>query len=155
MPKVYLLLLAIVFCYVPVQVRAQKLNFSYDASGNQSERRWVCINCRPAAGLLAEKKLSTGISPAQNEGDGITEKTLKVYPNPVSESVNVSWTLPNRAYVKSMEVIGMGGNRVFTGKYSPEDKNTQIVLNKIPPGTYLLVIKYSDSTSESVKLIKI
>lgn len=24
---------------------AQKLAFSYDAAGNQTERRWVCINC--------------------------------------------------------------------------------------------------------------
>lgn len=155
MEKVYLSLLMVVLCYLPNKAFSQKLNFSYDASGNQSERRWVCINCRPAQGLSAVTKMSTGLPPGETGEGEITEKVLKVFPNPVSESVNVSWVLPKKAYVKTMDVFAMGGNRVFSGKYKPEENSTQITLNKLPPGTYLLVIKYSDNNSESIKLIKI
>lgn len=137
------------------QAFAQKLVFSYDASGNQTERRWVCINCRPAQGLSLNKdsgKISTidGTETAE-----VTSKSLKIFPNPISENVNISWQLPKNNYVKTMDIFSMGGNRVFSGKYGADQRNTQIGLNQLPPGTYLLVIKYSDATTESVKLIKI
>lgn len=151
---IYLLLWANLVLF-PSLIFGQKLSFSYDVSGNQSERRWVCINCRPAQGLSTVNKMSTGLAPGQNGEEEISKKVLKVYPNPVSESVTVSWALPNKTSVMTMDVFAMGGNRVFSSKYRPEENSTQIILNKVPPGTYLLVIRYSDNSSESIKLIKI
>ena len=134
-------------------VSAQKLAFSYDASGNQTERRWTCLNCRTAQDLAAAKKMS--IESGLDQQSLVTERVLKTYPNPLSESLNVSWQTPEKLFLKSIEIFGMTGNRVFNASFSAQDRETQISFNKFPPGTYLLIAKYSDSKTETIKLIKI
>lgn len=133
---------------------AQKLTFNYDASGNQNERKWVCINCIPGSSNVNEKQANN----LQNLEDGqglITKKSLKVYPNPISEVLTVSWELPEKNYVQDMQVFSVGGNRVYNSTVSPNQREAQISFNKLPPGTYILLIKYGDNSTESVKLIKI
>jgi len=132
---------------------AQKLTFSYDASGNQTERRWICINC-PSARQMAMDKKQTNLPPGEL-GDGLTtERGIKAYPNPLKETLNVSWGVPDKIYLKSIQVYSIGGNTVFKKNYNPDERQTIINFQQLPPGTYLLSGQYSDSKTETIKLIK-
>ncbi|QDW26829.1 T9SS type A sorting domain-containing protein [Pedobacter sp. KBS0701] len=133
---------------------AQKLAFSYDASGNQTERRWVCINCPSARQMAtANKNLITPGSELGSEGL-ITERGIKAYPNPLKETLNVSWGAPDKIFLKSLDVYSVGGNKVFRMSYKPDERQTVIPFQQLPPGTYLLVGQYSDLKTETIKLIK-
>lgn len=132
------------------KIFAQKLSFSYDASGNQSERRWVCVNCRPAQEISI---ISPGKSAAIDDTANL--KSLKVFPNPATEQVNLVWQLPGEVYVQEIVIYDISGKKIYSGKHTPNKKDAQIALHGYPSGTYLLVVLYSDGTSESVKLIKI
>jgi len=152
MKRCALILIICTLTFVKFSV-AQKLAFSYDASGNQSERRWVCINC-PSARQMAMDKKMTNLPPGEL-GDGlITERGIKAYPNPLKETLNVSWGVPDRIFLKSIQVYSVGGNSVFKKNYNADDRQTTITFQQLPPGTYLLVGQYSDSKTETIKLIK-
>lgn len=65
---------------------AQKLAFSYDASENQTERRWICINYPSARQMAMEKKMVNGSDAVLNDEGVITERCIKAYPNPLKET---------------------------------------------------------------------
>lgn len=134
---------------------AQKLAFSYDASGNQTERRWVCINCPSARSMDLAKKLNLEGNLDLENGELVNGRQLKVFPNPLSETLNVTWKVQEKLYLKGIDVLSMGGNRVFSASYKSDERQTQISFGKLPPGTYLMIAKYSDSQTETIKLIKI
>ncbi|MNL13894.1 hypothetical protein D3C87_1348150 [compost metagenome] len=133
---------------------AQKLTFSYDAAGNQIERKWVCVNCLTAKDQAAAKKVAEE-SKIQIKEDFNAGRAIKVYPNPVSETLNVNWVTPEKIFLKRIEVFNMAGNRVFTTTYAPGQVEGQISFNRLPPGTYVLIGHYSDSKTQSIKVIKI
>ena len=155
MRKITLLIFS--FLVLPCISFAQKLTFSYDAAGNQTERRWVCINCPPAgqmsADSLAAKVLDLKMEQIVPELS--TERGIKVAPNPLKETLNVVWGAPEKVYLASIDVYNINGNKVFSGKYGPGSQQTQISFQHLPPGTYIMVGHYSDSKTETVKLIKI
>jgi hypothetical protein len=132
---------------------AQKLSFTYDPSGSQAERRWVCINCRPAQDLSINSHSKTK-SVNQNDKEVAIQKSLKVFPNPATEQVNLVWQIPGKVYLQEIVIYDISGKKIYSGKYSPDKNDAQIALHGFPSGTYLLVVLYSDGSSESVKLIK-
>lgn len=138
-----------------IRASAQKLTFNYDASGNQTERRWVCINCLTSASLAEAKKMFGDKESNVLQEDPNAPRGIKVAPNPVSETLNVAWTSPGKLSLQRIDVYSADGNRVFSAKYEPGQKGTQISFQRLPPGVYLLIGLYSDSKTESVKLIKI
>jgi len=153
MKKYALIFFVFTFVFLKNSV-AQKLAFSYDASGNQTERRWVCINCPSARQMAMEKKMVNG-SDAVFKDEGLTtERGIKAYPNPLKETLNVFWGVPDKISLKNVTVYSVGGNKVFSSNYSPEDRQTTISFQHLPPGTYLLLAQYSDAKTETIKLIK-
>lgn len=136
-------------------VSAQKLTFSYDAAGNQTERRWACINCRTESDLSSAKKLSWNSEEKNEETEGDMPQFIKVSPNPLTEKLRVIWNTPGKAKLERIEVYSMNGSKVFSSVYTPDQKETEISFLKLPPGVYMLVGYYSDSKKETIKLIKI
>lgn len=152
MRKITLLIIPLCLLFSKITL-AQKLTFSYDASGNQTERRWVCINCGSAS-RMAEAK-TKAINSELTLDELTTERGLKVAPNPLRETLNVNWGVPENVYLKSIEVYSISGSKVFSAKYSADSRQTQISFQHLPSGTYVLIGRYSDAKSETVKLIKI
>lgn len=152
MRKITLLIIPLCFLFSKITL-AQKLAFSYDASGNQTERRWICINCTTAS-RMAEAK-SKALGSELKSAELTTERGLKVAPNPLREVLNVYWGVPEKVYLKSIDVYSIGGNKVFSAKYNADTRQTQISFQHLPPGTYVLIGRYSDAITETVKLIKI
>ncbi|MBB6237540.1 hypothetical protein HDC90_002162 [Pedobacter sp. AK013] len=101
----------------------------------------------------ANKNLITTQSELGTDGL-ITERGIKAYPNPLKETLNVSWGSPDKIFLKSLDVYSVGGNRVFSMSYKPDERQATITFQQLPPGTYLLVGRYSDSKTETIKLIK-
>jgi len=153
MKRCALTFIVFTFAFVKFSV-AQKLAFSYDASGNQTERRWICINCPSARQMAAEKKTLDKFN--NNElADGLTtERGIKAYPNPLKEILNVSWGAPDKIFLKSIDVYSVGGNRVYKKAYNQDERQATISFQQLPPGTYILVGQYSDAKTETIKLIK-
>lgn len=147
-------LVVLISTFFASSIFAQKLIFSYDASGNQIERKWVCVNCitnkdKVAAKRNAEEK-NTNIKEDHDLG-----RVIKVHPNPVSEILNVSWQATEKVFLKSIDVFNISGNRVYHAIYSIGKFEDQIGFNRFPPGTYILIGNYSDSKTQSIKIIKI
>ena len=133
----------------------QKLTFSYDASGNQTERKWVCINCPTGTNAEAINDKLLKFNDALLPENEVTERKISVYPNPLTEILNVMWNVPKGIILNRIEVISMNGNKVFTSKHQPDQKETQISFNKMSPGVYILIGYYSDGKKESLKVVKI
>lgn len=155
MPKLCSILFTLLLAVFANSLFAQKITFSYDASGNQTERKWVCINCKTAGDLATAAKMLSAAKEGQKEDGAATIRSIKVYPNPLSESLNVTWQTTEKIFLKSIDVFTVGGNKVFSARYEPGQQETQISFLKLPPGVYILIGRYSDSKTESVKLIKI
>lgn len=77
--------------------------------------------------------------------DFTDENHVKVYPNPTSNSVNIQ----SDKEIKQIELISVEGKRIKKDFYS-----SQINLNKLPKGIYLLKIQFTDDTFEVKKVVK-
>lgn len=156
MKKIYLAIFWLPLILFGSVASAQKLTFNYDASGNQIERRWVCINCPVAKSIAAaSSKLSSIESNSELETEIVTSRSLKISPNPVEQTLRVVWKTPADLYINKIEIFSMSGVRVYTANYRQDQREDQIFLSKLPPGAYVLVGHYSDNKTETIKLIKI
>jgi len=71
---------------------------------------------------------------------------LKVYPNPVQNELNVEIGASNIANIR-IEVYDLFGKKYFERELSNVQNNflTQIVISNYPKGTYLLIVRCSES----------
>lgn len=138
-------------------LRAQKLTFTYDVGGNQIERRWTCVNCRTVAGFKKAEIMSkeNGKLSSLNETSPTGESMLKVAPNPFTEELKVKWGGTKEIFLKKIEVYDVGGRMVLRHEYLPNQQYSVISFQNLPPGQYLVVAYYSNSTKETLKVIKI
>lgn len=153
----FLLSCFIFFCFKG-GLFAQELSFEYDNAGNQTIRRWICINCPVTRSVRAASLMST--APAK---EAITDKVpdstipgrkLTAYPNPVTEVLNVTWSANDKSYVQSIDVFSMTGVRTYHQNYSLAQTETSISFSSLAPGSYVLRVVYSDNRQEALKIIK-
>lgn len=154
--KKFLLSIVILLC-VSHSSFTQGLTFQFDLSGNQTIRRWVCINCPPpyTTNSIVSDNSNLKINDLKSQEKGIEiKKGLNVYPNPLKEILNVDWYSDDNEYLKSIEVFSVSGVRFFFSKYLPSQKSTSISFLELPAGTYLLKANYSSNKQEIIKVIK-
>jgi hypothetical protein len=153
--KKYLLLGLLAFC--ANKMYAQQLSFSYDAAGNQIERKWVCINCVPAQASVGGKntELNRGLLKKQEvELSGQAGRSVKAYPNPVREILHVNWQITEKDIaVKRLQVFNITGVKLYDQNVIGTDQ-FEIAFNQYPAGTYLFMVTYSDNKKETLKIIK-
>jgi len=153
MNKLILILTPLLIGVLSSSLKAQKLAFSYDVSGNQTERRWLCVNCPSTKSMMIDNSQKS-VNPSDLDIEN-GKRAIKAYPNPVMETLNVSWYVSEKLYLKHISVYNIMGNRVHSSRLEPGQNQTQISLQRLPPGTYLLIGEYSDAKTESIKLIKL
>ena len=151
------ILSALIFLLVlTAETRAQELKFEYDNAGNQQVREWICVNCphinAVAGGQQAAALKSDG--PQKLHDDGPGSHQLSVYPNPLTETLNVKWNNDDHVFVSAIDIFSLNGVRLFHQKYASEQKETSISFLNFAPGSYLLKASYSNQKQEVVKLIK-
>ncbi|ACT93745.1 FG-GAP-like repeat-containing protein [Dyadobacter fermentans] len=77
--------------------------------------------------------------------DGLAGASVTVYPNPASHQIQIQG---NPEGVSALQLVNAAGQIFFeSGKFTPE-----LNVEKLPAGTYLLVISYQDGRRESVKI---
>ncbi|HEY0055204.1 MAG TPA: T9SS type A sorting domain-containing protein [Pedobacter sp.] len=153
----YLACLGILLTFFISQSKAQaQLSFSYDAAGNQITRQWICVNCptgqataAPSDQLIALDKALLG-----PEADVAGTRSLKAYPNPVTENLQVEWSASEGIFIKSLEVFSITGTRLFDETYRKGHSDASISFLRMTPGVYVLRATYSDGKKENVKIIK-
>lgn len=124
----------------------ERLQLQYDAAGNQTVSRLVCINCPedPGAG--------GGEAPVV-----LSEKTLNqftYFPNPVRQELNLLWKNNPHRRITSVSVYTLSGRRVRYA--SPLNLQESLVLSfsALASGVYEVVALTSDGKTEAFKILK-
>ncbi|MCT2561453.1 T9SS type A sorting domain-containing protein [Chryseobacterium herbae] len=78
----------------------------------------------------------------------VTKSTVKIYPNPVSDVLNIEDTKT----IKSVEIYDFSG-KLIRNEVSSNNKKTSVKLSDLVPGTYTAKI-ISDKEIQNVKFIK-
>lgn len=79
----------------------------------------------------------------------ITSNThLRIFPNPVQDYLFVE----SNENIKQISIYNLTGNEIIS--ISPDITETQIQLNNLSKGAYLITVKLSDGSQKSQKLIK-
>ncbi len=117
------------------QIIGQTIKYSYDASGNQSQRYIQVVNLK-----LATKPI---------EKDSTL--TFNVFPNPTNDFVIINGALPIGITKADVLVYTNEGKLVKKDIYFSIEKKIQ--LTDLTSGIYFLTIKYGEKKLNTYKLI--
>jgi hypothetical protein len=144
---------------------------THNSSSNSNPKIWTFQWTAPVAGTgdvtmygafalnISSTKLSTLLIP-ENIGTGIHEdissQTVKVYPNPASDILNVSFNLPAPANITvSLVNSGTGVKTVLGSEFAAQGSQSyHFDISGKAPGLYLLVVNAGDQQMESKVLIR-
>jgi len=131
----------------------QKINFSYDAAGNQIVRALCLSGCSPAGKPAPEVKEMELVT----EDDLLKfdkEDVISYYPNPVKEQLYVKWQLINDSRVSSIIVYGVSGQVLQNLSTKASSDNQIISFDQYPRGVYLVALNYTNGEQKTIKIIK-
>lgn len=129
----------------------QKINFTYDAAGNQTLRT-LCFGCLQA---------KTG-NETINEYSKITDKELQkfypedvisYYPNPVLDELFIKWELTENT-VKDIVVFNVNGQVLKTLLISTGENSQTLNFSQYPTGVYFVNLDYTTGDAKTIKIIK-
>lgn len=143
----YLLLFATFFMHGQY---ANRINFTYDAAGNQTQRTFCFCNIVPGGKQIAD------ISAVKEEDylNFFPNDALSYYPNPVKEELYLKWELVNDNQVTKIQVFTLNGQLLNTFSGLEESTTQSIPFLLYPSGVYLVLLNYKDGEQKSVKIIK-
>lgn len=116
------------------------------------ENRYNFADSQPVSGKnyyrlkMVDIDLSYAFSSIQSVTfDGLARASVTVYPNPASHHIQIQG---NPEGVSALQLVNAAGQVFFeSGKFTSE-----LNVEKLPAGTYVLVISYQDGRRESVKI---
>jgi len=138
----------LVATYGYTQSQGEKIQFTYDNSGNQIVRQLICISCKDPGGRPA--------NPFSDEDliESTEHQKISYYPNPVLEQLYIKWYNDENKFVKSVSVYSMSGQLVSSKQNLGEKDNTTVDFLNLPTGTYSVVLFYSNDEKKDLKVIK-
>lgn len=148
MKKLYIIFIILTFC---ANSNAQaRINFQYDAAGNQIQRV-VCLMC---VGKTANLNKNTSQLTNNDLQKFFPEDAISYYPNPVREELYLKWELIDEKYVTSIKVFNING--ILLKSFNDMDKlnNQNISFQEYPQGIYFIDLKYNNGEEKSIKIIK-
>ena len=138
-------------------VKAQNIEYAYDASGNRILRHVVVLDKTPEQDTviteLANKSISDNTSSStQNSPDLISDQTQTiVYPNPAEGIVYVKLNKSLNTQSTNIRLFSLSGTLIMTRK--AESSDTEIDFTNLAAGNYILKIT-DKSNFEEFKIIK-
>ncbi len=157
--KIKLLLLLLLFFSIS-SFSQQKLVFNYDTAGNQILRERLCINCTQVKSQDIETKDSLSLAQKPkvitNEELAAEENDLRInaYPNPVTDVLQVQW-LEHPIMEPQQILLYSRDNRYLQKITLSKNQNIQdIIFNRYPTGTYILVVVFENGQRRSFQIIK-
>ncbi|KAF2335426.1 T9SS type A sorting domain-containing protein [Flavobacterium ginsenosidimutans] len=148
MKKIFTVIIFFVFTICNAQ---QKINFTYDAAGNQIIRALCISGCtgKPAKEI---KEIEALVE--EDMEKFYPEDAISYYPNPVKEELFLKWLLSSDNYVSSINIISVTGE-VLKQYQIPSDTDTQnIPFQQYSTGFYIVLLKYNNGEQKSIKIIK-
>ncbi|WP_100841320.1 T9SS type A sorting domain-containing protein [Flavobacterium sp. 5] len=150
----FLVILLFLFSVVS-SAQSNKMTFSYDLAGNQTNRTLCLSGCTSKPSGLS-KEIPKDI-------EAITDKDLKkfssedvisYYPNPVKEELYLKWLQAPENYVSSIVIYEVNG-KVLKTYSKTENINTQnISFQNYPNGIYVVALIYANGDQKTIKIIK-
>lgn len=120
---------------------SQKLTFTFDASGNQTKRLWICINC-PSLSVLNSDSVASGdrLKPDIIEiGNGYS-----LYLNRKEKVIKIHSADLNKNAFPIFSLVNFGNkNKVAIESFKKEDY-VEFSTDQLMAGTYLLRISVGD-----------
>lgn len=125
---------------------AQRIKFSYDSAGNQTQRK-ICISCSAKnANYKDESTLA--------DSDLLEENKVLYYPNPVLEELYVKWKNTEESQVTSVELYSMNGQQLNKITDVNDSELAKIGFTDYPTGYYIVVLVYSNGEKKDLKIVK-
>lgn len=146
------LIIFLLFLCCGISQAQDRITFSYDAAGNQIQRK-LCINC--STSKMTDGKIKE-ISALEEEDllKFSPQDLISYYPNPVKEELYLQWELIEGNYVTSIQLYGLNG-QVLQSFSNLEHKNNQnIAFQTYPTGMYAVILFYKNGEQKSIKIIK-
>lgn len=144
--------LFILFFHFSILLSAQqKITFSYDAAGNQTNRE-LCLNCASKKVEQCPKEIEALV-----EDDLLKfspQDVVSYYPNPVKEELYLQWQLTPDNYVSSIHVYNVTGQVLRTYQGNESINRLNIPFQSYPSGIYLVLLSYKDGGEKTIKIIK-
>jgi hypothetical protein len=133
-----------------------KIEFSYDAAGNQI-RREICLGCKMVSGKEVKDENTVNESDMmlvdQDQLDISSSDKISYYPNPVREELYLSWEANSNKSVTAIQLFSLNGQLLQTFIKLNGVKQTIPFFN-YPTGMYLVVFQYSNGEQKSIKIMK-
>lgn len=133
---------------------AQQLSFTYDAAGNQTQRQWICINCRPGTSQSSTQPLVMEIKSQESDKQQLKMTKIIASPNPFKEILNLSWQSNEQVYVKEIGIYTITGIKTHDLKPGPSQQELSVPFSHMPVGTYIVSVILSNQKRETFKVIK-
>jgi len=146
------------------KANAQELQFTYDGAGNQTERKWVCVNCTViyppslASAPTADEATQTNKTANADNLKSAENRPITAYPNPVAQILNVKWENDKNYYLNRIEAYSSQGITIYQKDIKnrePLSQQAAIGFDKQMPGFYYVRAIYSDGQQKIIKVIKI
>jgi hypothetical protein len=98
------------------------------------------------AGISSAHSYITGIA------ENITPALMNIFPNPVSEEINISFTaIPENSLVELLDVTG---KIVLSGKISTPEQTIKLNCKSLSNGVYIIKLLYTDGCSFGKVVVK-
>ncbi len=141
------------------QAPSTELKFTYDNAGNQIKREFICINCTiPFLYTLVAKVPDESGNNENPKTSTKAQRTVTGYPNPLKETLNLKWDASEKYHITKIEAVSQNGLSVFKQEFGSDAYIlTQITIpfQRQVPGTYLVMVTFSDSKQVVIKVVKI
>ena len=138
-------LLVFVFLLLSLAGFTQKINLSYDAAGNQTNR-------------IVAMSRATGVTYKTPEtlkkDDFITENQIAYYPNPVLQELYLNWKNEKEKIVKNIQVYNMNGQLMTITADLKNIETATISFETFTEGFYNLILNYENGEKQTLKIIK-
>jgi Secretion system C-terminal sorting domain len=146
--KIKLLLLLSFTTMLSFCQNANRIRFTYDDAGNQTDR-FICLCQARGAKETEYKNLET-----LEKTDFIQEDKISFYPNPVREELYVNWKNKENNAVGLIELYNMNGQLLKTYKDLKNYETATIEFQIFTEGFYNLVVNFENGEKQTLKIVK-
>ena len=127
--------------YIPINQWAKiGTPFPMASAGVPAEDRYK-------SGFIFENSCKNSTSPLSPEFS--KESSCRLFPNPCSSFVR----LESRKEMSRISITNLNGQILYQSK--PTERHTQLDVDFLPPGIYILTVQYSDRRIEHIKMMKL
>ena len=130
----------------------QKLKFTYDTAGNQIIRERVCLTCLQT--ILPQEEDSLVTDNPEDLIDNVLDLKIIASPNPVTQTLFVSWESTPELKPYQLEVYTIDGKWLTSYELRDEQVDEEINFLYHPAGVYFIKVLFTNKEIRGFKVLK-